>query len=194
MKGKKYLALIAALMMMVGCNQNQGGGTFQRVCEEEFSYASLNGVTRKDSYTTYLSYMPTTLDYTKTMQSENAQHIANFVDGLVEHDRFGNLIPCLATNTGTPSDNYKTWSFTIDSSKAAQWVTKDGAPYQGNGRTSALVQAKDFKDTLRLVLNAATASESAYLPMLIIEGAEQYNFATSASQTYKGDLDKILSA
>lgn len=200
MKKKKYLALLGALALMTACNPAaNSSSSFEPwvppVCDESFNYASLANRARKDTYTTYTTYLPSTLNYTKTMQSENAQHIANFIDGLVEHDRFGNLVPCLATDTGTPSDNFKTWTFTIDASKNAQWVKQDGTPYTSATRRSALVMAKDFKDNLKIVLNSTTASESAYLPVLIIEGAEQYNVVTyewnSVNQSIPGESDLV---
>lgn len=155
----------------------------QHPCDASFvGYESLSGRTRKNTYETLLSYMPGTLNYTKTMQSENATHIANFVDGLVEHDRFGNLVPCLATDTGTPNENYDEWTFTIKS--GIPWVTCDGNIYQVNGENQ-YVKAADFKYILQVVLTSSTASESSYLPMLIIEGAEQYNAATAAYEAYK---------
>ena len=193
MKFKKYLAFLGALALLASCNQDGLGEYIPGTCAEDFSYASLEGRARKDTYTTFLTYMPSTLNYTKTMQAENAQHIANFVDGLVENDRFGNLVPCLATNTGVPNSDYSEWTFTINSTKASKWVDKNGNEWTGNGRTSSLVTAEDFKSTLKLVLNASTASESAYLPMLIIEGAEQYNVATSLRNTYgENNLGTVL--
>lgn len=174
MKKNKALILLGAIGVLVGCGGN--GTSVQEwvpaTCEEGFGYASLEGKERKNEYSTYLSAMPTTLNYAKTMQAENGNHIANFVDGLVEHDRFGNLIPCLATNTGTPNEDYTEWTFELDLSKNATWVRADGTYY-------ADVKAEDFKTILKVVLNAKTASESAYLPLLVIDGAEEFVEATN---------------
>ena len=191
MKQKKYLVLLGAMLALVACggpgvsssSQSQGGSNCGEytpyVCPEDFGYASLSERERKSTYETYLSVMPTTLNYTKTMQAENASHIANFVDGLVEHDRFGNLVPCLATNTGTPNADFTEWQFELDSSKNSVWVDSTGKEY-------GKVTPEDFKSILKIVLHASTASESAYLPLLIIQGAEEYVEATRLwYQTYK---------
>ena len=175
MKKNKALILLGAIGVLVGCGGGNGTSVQEWVpaaCEEGFGYASLEGKERKKEYSTYLSAMPTTLNYAKTMQAENGNHIANFVDGLVEHDRFGNLIPCLATNTGTPNEDYTEWTFELDLSKNATWVRADGTYY-------ADVKAEDFKTILKVVLNAKTASESAYLPLLVIDGAEEFVEATN---------------
>ncbi len=202
MKKNKMFLLFSVLGLLVACNG--GGGTEQSghpgdsqnitdsgeayvpaVCPEDFSYQTIKNDIQegkrqyKDSYVTYLGAAPSTLNYTKTMQSENAQHIANFVDGLVEHDRFGNLVPCLATDTGNHNEDFTEWTFTLRSDKELVWVDSEGKKF-------ADVKAEDFVSTMRVVLNASTGSESAYLPMLIIKGAEEYNFATSIENNYKG--------
>lgn len=192
MKGKKYIAFLGALVLLASCQTDKHEPYVPAVCDDDFGYETLRDRPRKDTYHTYITYMPTTLNYTKTMQAENAQHIANFVDGLVEHDRFGNLVPCLATDVGTHNDDFTEWYFTIDSKKQSKWVDKNGNPWTGNGRTNSLVIADDFKSTLRLVLDAKVASESAYLPMLVIKGAQQYNVATSLDASYNHDKTKVL--
>lgn len=180
MKQKKLLLLLSVIGVLVGCGEttinsetvNSETEWNPASCDENFGYASLEGKERKTEYSTYLSSLPTTLNYAKTMQAENGKHIANFVDGLVEHDRFGNLVPCLATNTGTPNEEYTEWTFELDSSKHSTWVTADGTYY-------ADVKAEDFKTILKVVLNSKTASESAYLPLLVIDGAEEFVEATN---------------
>ena len=189
MKKNKISVLLGVLsMLLVACGPGEPTSEATWVpapCDENFTYESLKDVERKTSYSTYLSAMPTTLNYTKTMQAENGQHIANFVDGLVEHDRFGNLVPCIATDTGRPNEDYTEWSFTIDEAKGATWVDANGDYY-------ADVTADDFKFVLQVVLNAATASESAYLPLLIIDGAERYMEATALFYNEYKDLESSL--
>ena len=175
MKKNKTLILLGVLGVLAGCTTPTNPSVQEWVpaqCEDDFGYASLEGKERKKEYSTYLSAMPTTINYAKTMQAENGNHIANFVDGLVEHDRFGNLIPCLATNTGTPNEDYTEWTFELDLNKRSTWVRADGTYY-------ADVKAEDFKTILKVVLNAKTASESAYLPLLVIDGAEEFVEATN---------------
>lgn len=183
MKKSKLFLLLGSVLALSACNGNSDiqWGT---PCPDDFvGYNSLSSKSRKDTYSTYLSYMPADLNYTRTMQSENATHIANFVDGLVEHDRFGNLVPCLAKTTGEHNEDYTEWSFEVK--EGIKWVQADGNVYKNKNNEDVYVTAEDFRSTLRVVLNSATASESAYLPMLIIKGAEQYNAATAAYQQYK---------
>lgn len=191
MKKSKLFLILGSILALSACNSNPtSAGMWGTPCPDTFTgYEALNAMQRKDTYSTYLSYMPSTLNYTKTMQSENASHIANFVDGLVEHDRFGNLVPCLAETTGEHNEDYTEWSFKVK--KGIKWVTKDVEIYKLDGK-EVEVTAEDFRTVLRVVLNSATASESSYLPMLIIKGAEQYFAATSAYQANIGTSDETI--
>ncbi len=187
MKKSKLFLILGSILALSACNNKGGNTVWGTPCPDTFTgYEALSAEKRKDTYSTYLSYMPSTLNYTKTMQSENASHIANFVDGLVEHDRFGNLVPCLAETTGEHNEDYTEWSFKVK--KGIKWVTSEGKPYQKDGK-DVEVCAEDFRTVLRVVLNSATASESAYLPMLIIKGAEQYFAATAAYNANMGTQD-----
>ncbi len=183
MKKSKLFLLLGTLIAMSSCSSNRHQWN-DFTCPSDFvGYSSLADVQRKSTYKSFLSYMPATLNYTTTMQSENASHIANFVDGLVEHDRFGNLVPCLATTTGEHNEDYTEWTFKVKD--GIKWVTAKGEVYKNEDGTDSLVKAEDFKSILKVVLNSATASESSYLPMLIIKGAEQYFTATSAYELNK---------
>lgn len=186
MKKSKLFVFLGAVLAMTACNGTGVSGTYQPTpCPDDFvGYSALANETRKDTYSTYLGYMPATLNYTTTMQSENASHIANFVDGLVEHDRFGNLVPCLATSTGEHNADYTEWSFKVKD--GIKWVTASGEVYKDASGKEVEVKAEDFKSILKVVLNAATASESSYLPMLIIKGAEQFYAATASYQAGEG--------
>ncbi len=193
MKKRKLFLTIGAILALTACgNGGSGGGVYvPPVCDPTVTgYDSFVDEIRKDTYTTYLSYVPTTLNYTTTMQSENASHIANFVDGLVEHDRFGNLVPCLATTTGEPNSDFTEWSFKVKD--GIKWMTNESKPYKDKNGNDAYVKAEDFRTILKVVLNSANGSESAYLPMLIIKGAEQFNAATASLQANSAVTDKDL--
>lgn len=190
MNKKKLFLLLGSIVALSACSKNTQSDWNPYICPADFvGYESLANRARKDTYSTYLSYMPSTLNYTTTMQSENAEHIANFVDGLVEHDRFGNLVPCLATDTGKSNSSYDEWTFTVKS--GIKWVRDNGEVYKNAAGVEQEVKAEDFRSILRVVLDSATASESAYLPMLIIKGAQQYNIATSTAQEAKDDSHEV---
>ena len=79
------------------------------------------------------------LDYLVTALAEDHEYNANFVDGLLEHDTYGNLAPCLATGYSI-SDDGLTYTFYLRPD--VKWVTNTGEEY-------ATVTADDFVAGLR---------------------------------------------
>ena len=82
MKSKKWLAVagitMSAALLLAACGKTEK---------------------KADAPTTF-SYVyaidTTTLDYSVTSKSSTSDVIANLVDGLLENDKYGNLIPSLA--------------------------------------------------------------------------------------------------
>ena len=123
----------------------------------------------KVTYRTLYSGEVSTLNYLKTSTTNEFTIAANVVDTLIEHDRFGQLVPCLATDW-TVSDDGCTWTFNLR--QDATWVTYTGEYY-------ADVTAEDFVTAAKYVLDAANASSTAWILTDYILGAEEYNTATS---------------
>ena len=70
-------------------------------------------------------------------------NMENFVDGLVDFDKYGVMIPCLATDWEI-SDDELTYTFHIR--EGVNWYTCDGEEY-------APVTAHDFVDAAKWLLN-----------------------------------------
>lgn len=110
------------------------------------SLAALQGCSNSSSAkkedTTY-SYVfvedPTTLDYTVSGRHGTSQITTQGVDGLLENDRYGNLIPSLAKDWKVSSDGL-TYTYTLR--KGVKWYTSDGEEY-------AEVTADDFVTGLK---------------------------------------------
>lgn len=133
------------------------------------SLAALQGCSNSSSAktegTTY-SYVfvedPTTLDYTVSGRHGTSQITTQGVDGLLENDRYGNLIPSLAKDWKVSSDGL-TYTYTLR--KGVKWYTSDGEEY-------AEVTADDFVIGLK---HAADKKSSAlYIVQDSIKGLNDY--------------------
>ena len=119
----------------------------------------------KVTYRTLYSGEVSTLNYLTTSTTNEFTISANVVDTLIEHDRFGQLVPCLATDWEQSEDGC-TWTFHLR--QDATWVTSAGEYY-------ANVTANDFVTSAKYVLDAANASSTAWILTDYILGAEAYN-------------------
>ena len=72
---------------------------------------------------------PDTLNYLMTNVRQSSDVVTNVVDGLLENDRYGNLVPALAKSL----DSLQRWSLTIPINlrKDAKWYTSEGEEYAG---------------------------------------------------------------
>lgn len=185
MKKKKNLlcfSLLALLPLVTSC----GNGVKIPADWDKFlsfeqtgqtAYNKFKDVKRKGKYVTYETYLPETLNSAVTMQAENSRYIANIVDGLVDVDRTGAIIPALATSYSWNTDNTE---LTLKIRDGVKWVKNQGTGsdvYMVEGK-EAMVTANDWVTGAKYVLDAASGSESSYLMTMFIEGAEEYNVYT----------------
>jgi len=86
------------------------------------------------TYSSTFSGNPTTFNYLLDYYADNTSIITNLVDGLLENDNYGNLVPSLAEDWSVSSDGL---TYTYKLRKDAKWFTADGEEY-------APVKAQDF--------------------------------------------------
>ena len=125
MKSKKWLlgagAVLSAALLLTACGQSE-----KKVdAPKTFSYV--------------YAMDPSSLDYSVTSKSSTSDVIANVVDGLLENDKYGNLIPSLAEDWSVSKDGL---TYTYKLRKGVKWYTSDGEEY-------AEVKAKDFVTGLK---------------------------------------------
>lgn len=113
-----------------------------------------------------------TLNYLTTSSENEYSVAANIVDTLVEHDTYGQIVPCLAESWEQSEDGL-TWTFHLRD--GATWVTADGAYY-------ADVTAEDFVTAAKYILNAQNASSTAWILTDYIAGAAEYFDSTSTPE------------
>ena len=112
------------------------------------------------------SYMyetdPDSLNYLTTGKAAVTNITNNVVDGLLENDRYGNLVPSMAEDWSVSQDGL-TYTYTIR--KDAKWYTAEGEEY-------ADVKAKDFVTGLKY--EADQKSDGLYLVQESIKGLDAY--------------------
>ena len=86
------------------------------------------------TFSSTFSANPTTFNYLLDYYADNTAVITNLVDGLLENDSYGNLVPALAEDWLVSTDGL---TYTYKLRKDAKWYTADGEEY-------ALVKAQDF--------------------------------------------------
>ena len=110
------------------------------------------------------SYMyetdPDSLNYLTTGKAAVTNITNNVVDGLLENDKYGNLVPSLAEDWSVSKDGL---TYTIR--KDAKWYTAEGEEY-------ADVKAKDFVTGLKYA--ADQKSDGLYLVQESIKGLDAY--------------------
>ncbi|MFS9161749.1 peptide ABC transporter substrate-binding protein [Streptococcus oralis] len=125
MRSKKWLlgagAVLSTALLLTACGQSEKKADAPKT----FSYV--------------YAMDPSSLDYSVTSKSSTSDVIANVVDGLLENDKYGNLIPSLAEDWSVSKDGL---TYTYKLRKGVKWYTSDGEEY-------AEVKAKDFVTGLK---------------------------------------------
>ena len=105
---------------------------------------------------------PDNLNYLTTGKASTSDITSNVIDGLLENDKYGNLIPSLAEDWSVSKDGL-TYTYTIR--KDAKWYTSEGEEY-------APVKAQDFVTGLKYATDKK--SEALYLVQDSIKGLDAY--------------------
>jgi oligopeptide transport system substrate-binding protein len=145
---KRIMALtVALLIFLVGCGSSKEG-------DDE----------APQEYTTAYAQEIETLNYLVTASEVEYGLAANLVDTLVDYDRYGVIVPCLATEWKLSDDNL-TWTFKIR--EGVKWVTNEGKEY-------AEATAQDFVDAMKYILDSKNESQTANVVYGVIKNAEKY--------------------
>ena len=146
MKKSKWLALAGVALLSVGA---------LAACS---SKSSTSGTT----YGYIYNSDPETLDYITSNTGPTKTAVTNGVDGLMEADKYGNLVPSVAEDWSVSQDGL---TYTYKIRKGVKWYTSDGEEY-------ADVTAKDFVTGLK---HAADGKAGAlYLVQDSIAGLSDY--------------------
>lgn len=124
--------------------------------------AACGNSSASSTYSYVYSSDPDTLDYVNSNRATTSDVISNLVDGLLENDKYGNLVPSIAEDWTVSKDGL---TYTYKLRKGAKWYTSDGEEY-------AEVKAQDFVAGLK---HAADENSEA-LPIVqnSIKGLDAY--------------------
>ena len=120
---KLFLGLLAMMLVLTGCSSNKSSNTGENT---EDTSNNTEDVVYNNPYYYYSSTMLANMDYLVTYRATDHQHNTNFIDGLVDYDRYGVLRPTLA-ESWEHSDDYMEWTFHLR--KGVKWVNSDGEEY-----------------------------------------------------------------
>ena len=105
---------------------------------------------------------PDTLDYITSTRDSTSSITTNLIDGLLENDQYGNLIPSMAESWTVSKDGL---TYTYKIRQGAKWYTSEGEEY-------ADVTAHDFVTGLKYA--ADKKAENLYLVQDSIKGLADY--------------------
>lgn len=107
-----------------------------------------------------------TLNYLTAATANEISLVANFVDPLIEYDKYGMIRPCLATYWDVSEDGL-IWTFKLR--EGVKWVTHEGEEF-------GEVVAQDFVDGIKYVLSSENNSKTANIVYTLIKNAREYYY------------------
>ena len=156
------LAMVAALTL-TGCGggnseggNNEGSGSAENENTDAIKDLVITKAATRELETFNILY---------SQRAEDSENLCNLVDGLLESNPAGELVPCIAEKWGS-EDGGLTWTFNLRDN--VKWVDMNGAE-------KAATTAQDFATGLEWVLNFyKNDSANTAMPLEMIEGANEY--------------------
>ena len=184
-KSLKSFMLLSMTGLLAACggkgtsDVTSGDDTYRVVEPEGFVYG-ISGLAAKKTYRTliYFESAIPNLNYMGTSEAADAQHFANFVDGLLTHNEFGVLEKNLATKVEVNDDN-TVFKFTIRDN--VPWVRYDGSQYEAvedGVSKKQFVKPSDWLASAKAILTAQNGSSLEYLISDFVMGAAEYYYYT----------------
>lgn len=129
---------------------------------ESIDETAVKVIEPKKNYQGFYSIDPETFDYLYTFKQTDSKHFANFIDGLIEHDAYGNLVGAVASHWESNEDA-TIWTFKLK--EGIKWYTDEGSVYdevRAHDFVAGLWHAADFQ------------SQTLYLVKDVIKNLEAY--------------------
>lgn len=171
----KLLALaLTASLVLSGCGGNAESGNNE--ANSQGGQANAEGSDKKEEASSkdeikdlYIARNAVreleTFNILYTQRQEDSENLTSLVDGLLESNPKGELVPCIAEEWGS-EDGGLTWTFKVR--EGVKWVDV-------NGNEKADCNAQDFATGLEWVLNFyKNDSNNTAMPIEMIKGAKEY--------------------
>lgn len=126
--------------------------------------AAVGAAPKSEDYYSVYSGELTTLNYLVVAAENEHSVIANVIDGLVEYDKYGVIVPSLATDWKVSSDGL-VWTFNLR--KGVKWVDSKGKDY-------AEVVAQDWVDAAKYLFDKKNASLTANIAYNVIKNGKAF--------------------
>ena len=175
--------LLASMLTLTGCGGSQETGEENTTSgeagdTEQKEEASSENEIKDLVIPMAVSRELETFNILYAQRQEDSENLTNLVDGLLEVDTKGKLVPAIAKEWGT-EDGGLTWTFKLR--EGVKWVDV-------NGQEKADCNAQDFATGLEWVLNFhKNDSTNTSMPLEMIKGAKEYYEYTktlSAEEAY----------
>ena len=153
MKQSKVLALAGVTLLAAG---------FLAACSGSKPNTKSGSSDSSNTFNYIYETDPENLNYLTSSKAATTDLTANVIDGLLENDQYGNLVPSMAEEW-TVSPDGKTYTYKLR--KDAKWYTSEGEEY-------ADVTAEDFVTGLKYA--ADNKSETIYLVQDSVKGLKDY--------------------
>jgi len=164
---KKIIALLLALTMMVGllagCSGTTGGDTTGD--DTTGGDTTTPEVTYEDTYKSTFSSSITSMNPYTIETASDYTFSANFLDALLESDKYGMMSPCIA-ESWEHNDDFTVWTFHLR--QGTYWVDCNGQ------KTEYEVDADDFVSGMRYISDPANAANGFGTIRSIIAGLKDY--------------------
>ncbi|MEA5040063.1 MAG: peptide ABC transporter substrate-binding protein [Clostridiaceae bacterium] len=168
---KKIIALLMAVAMLsgalAGCTGTNGGTTGG---DNTGGDTTTPETTYEDTYKSTFSTSITSLNPYTTETASDYWFSANFLDALLETDKYGMTAPCVA-ESWEHSDDYTVWTYHLR--QGIYWVDCNGQ------KTEYEVDADDFVSGMRYVADPANAANGFGTIRGIIAGLYDYYYLLS---------------
>ena len=175
--------LLASMLTLTGCGGSQETGEENTTSGETGSTEQKEEASSENEIKDLVIPMAVsreleTFNILYAQRQEDSENLTNLVDGLLEVDTKGKLVPAIAKEWGT-EDGGLTWTFKLR--EGVKWVDV-------NGQEKADCNAQDFATGLEWVLNFhKNDSTNTSMPLEMIKGAKEYYEYTktlSAEEAY----------
>lgn len=157
---KRFLPMFLLLIFVLAltsCTNGSPAGTITGNDPPE------NGKIMRE-YTTVYSSESTTLNYLVSSLSENTDIIFQLVEGLVDFDKYGVMIPSVAESWDISTDGTV---YTFKLKEGIYWYTNTGAQY-------AEVVAQDFVDAAEYVLTIENESSMSNIVYEVLKNGQKF--------------------
>ncbi len=172
----KSIMIASLAILLASCGSSRD--TFTIGSEWNNDLYGLSGRTARTEYRYLSTSSISSLNYMYSAQAANADHFANFVDGLLLHNSYGILEQNLACGVTHDAD-YTTFTFTVR--EGVEWQNYDGTQYEATidgVKVAQYVDATDWVASAKAICTYGNASELTYLLTTFIKGTAAYYYYT----------------